>query len=258
MINKRVGLVTGGGRGIGRAISVELAKKGWMVVANYHRNAVAADETVAQIHTLGGSACAIQADIGVSADRARLMDKILSEYERIDLLVNNAGVAPRQRKDILEVSELSYEEVMTVNLKGSFFLTQAVARIMINLIKTQNIADPIIINIGSMSAYTSSPERSEYCLSKAGVSMMTLLFADRLAEFGIRVYEIRPGIVSTDMTREALQRYDRLIAEGLTPIRRHGEPHDVARAVAVVAEGCLPYSTGEVINIDGGFHIRRL
>jgi NAD(P)-dependent dehydrogenase (short-subunit alcohol dehydrogenase family) len=258
MINKRVGLVTGGGRGIGRAISVELAKKGWMVVVNYHQNAVAADETVAQIHTLGGSACAIQADIGVSADRARLIDKILSDYERIDLLVNNAGVAPRQRKDILEVSEPSYDEVMTVNLKGSFFLTQAVARVMINLIKTQNIADPIIINIGSMSAYTSSPERSEYCLSKAGVSMMTLLFADRLAEFGIRVYEIRPGIISTDMTREALQRYDRLIAEGLTPIRRHGEPHDVARAVAVVAEGCLPYSTGEVINIDGGFHIRRL
>ena len=258
MINKRVGLVTGGGRGIGRAISVELAKKGWMVVANYYQNAVSADETVAQIHTLGGCACAIQADIGVSADRARLMDKILSDYERIDLLVNNAGVAPRQRKDILEVSEPSYDEVMTVNLKGSFFLTQAVARVMIKLIKTQNIADPIIINIGSMSAYTSSPERSEYCLSKAGVSMMTLLFADRLAEFGIRVYEIRPGIVSTDMTREALQRYDRLIAEGLTPIRRHGEPLDVARAVAVVAEGCLPYSTGEVINIDGGFHIRRL
>jgi NAD(P)-dependent dehydrogenase (short-subunit alcohol dehydrogenase family) len=258
MINKRVGLVTGGGRGIGRAISVELAQKGWMVVANYHQNAVAADETVAQIHTLGGSACAIQADIGVSADRARLMDKILSDYERIDLLVNNAGVAPRQRKDILEVSEPSYDEVMTVNLKGPFFLTQAVARVMISLIKTQNIADPIIINIGSMSAYTSSPERSEYCLSKAGVSMMTLLFADRLAEFGIRVYEIRPGIVSTDMTLEALQRYDQLIAEGLTPIRRHGEPHDVARAVAVVAEGCLPYSTGEVINIDGGFHIRRL
>jgi NAD(P)-dependent dehydrogenase (short-subunit alcohol dehydrogenase family) len=174
------------------------------------------------------------------------------------LLVNNAGVAPRQRADILETTEASYDEVMAVNLKGPFFLTQRVARVMLDLLKAGAIEHPKIINIGSMSAYTSSVNRAEYCLSKAGLGMMTALFADRLSEYGLNVYELRPGIIETDMTSVVQAKYDRLIADGLTPIRRRGQPDDVARAVVAIAQDQFPFSTGEVINIDGGFHLRRL
>jgi NAD(P)-dependent dehydrogenase (short-subunit alcohol dehydrogenase family) len=174
------------------------------------------------------------------------------------LLVNNAGIAPRQRQDLLEMSEESYEEVMTVNLKAPFFLTQQVARVMLEQTKTQAEPAPKIVNIGSLSAYTASTTRGEYCISKAGLAMVTALFADRLAESGILVYEIRPGIIQTDMTSVVKEKYDLLIGEGLTPIRRWGEPSDVARAVVAIAEGLLPFSTGEVINVDGGFHLRRL
>ncbi|MBZ0291584.1 MAG: SDR family oxidoreductase, partial [Anaerolineae bacterium] len=167
-------------------------------------------------------------------------------------------MAPRQRMDILQTSEESYDEVMAVNLKGPFFLTQAVARNMIELIKDGKIEQGQIINIGSMSAYTSSPSRSEYCLSKAGMGMMTLLFADRLATENINVYEVRPGIISTDMTSVVKEKYDKLIGEGLTPIRRWGEPDDVSKIIVAIAEGYLPYSTGEVINVDGGIHFQRL
>jgi 3-oxoacyl-[acyl-carrier protein] reductase len=169
-------------------------------------------------------------------------------------------MGPRQRLDILETTEASYDEVMAVNLKGPFFLTQAVARVMLDLLMAQAIERPKIINIGSLSAYVSSVNRAEYCLSKAGVAMMTALYADRLAgaEGGVNVYEIRPGIIETDMTNAAQAKYDRLIAEGLTPIRRWGQPDDVARAVVAIAQELLPFSTGEVINVDGGFHLRRL
>ena len=156
------------------------------------------------------------------------------------------------------MSEASYDEVMTVNLKGPFLLTQAVARRMIALVRAGVVQDPKIVNISSISAYTSSTNRAEYCLSKAGMAMMTALFADRLATEGINVYEIRPGVIETDMTSTVKGKYDRLIAEGLAPIRRWGQPDDVARAVVAIAEGYLPFSTGEVINVDGGFHLRRL
>jgi 3-oxoacyl-[acyl-carrier protein] reductase len=257
-MNNQVALVTGAGRGIGRGITVGLAECGWTVVVNYRRNAQAAVETIRLIEKAGGQGLAVQADIAQTTDRHYLVEEILRQFERIDLLVNNAGIAPRQRVDILEVSEASYDEVMAVNLKGPFFLTQQVAQEMIRLLGANVIEQPKIVNIGSLSAYTSSPNRGEYCLSKAGVAMMTALYAHRLAEFGINVYEIRPGIIETDMTRAVKKRYDRLIADELTPIRRWGQPQDVARAVVAVAQGYLPFSTGEVINVDGGFHLRRL
>jgi NAD(P)-dependent dehydrogenase (short-subunit alcohol dehydrogenase family) len=167
-------------------------------------------------------------------------------------------MAPRQRLDILEVGEDSYDEILAVNLKGPFFLTQQVACTMIDLLGTGVIDDPRIINISSISAYTSSPTRGEYCLSKAGLGMMTALFADRLAEYGIGVYEIRPGVIETDMTGLVKEKYDRMIADGFTPIQRWGQPGDVAKAVVAIAEGLFPFSTGEIFNVDGGFHLRRL
>ncbi len=254
----KVALITGAGRGIGRGIAVALAEHGWTLVINYRRDAEAAAETMRLVERAGGQAISIPADVASASDRNCLVEKTLERFGRIDLLVNNAGMAPRQRVDILDVGEASYDEVLAVNLKGPFFLTQCVVRAMIELLKAGVIERPKIVNIGSMSAYTSSSNRAEYCLSKAGLAMMTALYADRLAEYGIHVYEVRPGIIETDMTSVAKAKYDRLIAEGLTPIRRWGEPDDVARAVVAIAEGYFPFSTGEVINVDGGFHLRRL
>ncbi len=254
----RVALITGASRGIGRGIAVALAGRGWSVVINYRSDAEAAAAAVQLAENAGGEALAIQADVASAADRERLVTETLQQFGRIDLLVNNAGIAPRRRVDILETDEASYDEVMTINLKGPFFLTQLVARTMIALLEAGVITQPRIINISSISSYASSTNRAEYCLSKAGMAMMTTLYADRLAAYGIHVYEIRPGIVETDMTGPVREKYDRLIAEGLTPIRRWGQPEDVARAVLAIAEGYLPFSTGEVINVDGGFHLRRL
>jgi NAD(P)-dependent dehydrogenase (short-subunit alcohol dehydrogenase family) len=184
---------------------------------------------------------------------------VIEEFGRIDLLVNNAGMGPRQRVDMLQVGEMSYDEVMTTNLKGPFFLTQRVATEMIRLIKEDKISSPKVVNIGSISAYTSSPARAEYCISKAGMGMMTLLWADRLAEYGINVYEIRPGIIETDLTSVVKEKYDKLILEdGITPIRRWGQPEDIGKAVIAIAEELMPFSTGEILNVDGGFHISRL
>ena len=257
-MNERVALVTGAGRGIGRGIALALAGCGWRVVINYRGNREAAAEALALVQAAGGNGLLVQGDVADAEARRCLVEATLAAFGRIDLLVNNAGMAPRQRADLLEMSEASYDEVMAANLKGPFFLTQLVARAMIAAAAQAPGADRAIINIGSMSAYTSSVNRAEYCVSKAGVAMMTRLFADRLAEYGIRVYEIRPGIIDTDMTNVVQAKYDRLIGEGLTPIRRWGEPEDVARAVLAIAEGYLPYSTGEVINVDGGFHLQRL
>ena len=256
--SRRVAVVTGASRGIGRAIAVALAGQGWAVAINYQSNAAAAGDTLAQVRAAGGTGAVVQADISGAADRERLLRETLAHFGRLDLLVNNAGMAPRQRIDMLQMSEASYDEVMAVNLKGPFFLTQAAARIMIDLRAAGTIDTPMIVNIGSMSAYTSSTSRAEYCLSKAGMGMMTALYADRLAEYGINVYEVRPGIIDTDMTSAAKSRYDKRIAEGLTPIARWGQPEDVGRAVAAIAAGVLPYSTGEIINVDGGIHLQRL
>jgi 3-oxoacyl-[acyl-carrier protein] reductase len=258
MAEQKVALVTGGSRGIGRGIVLTLANAGWAVVSSYKSDHGAMQETLKEIENTPGQVLAVQADIRLEPDRQRLIENTLKTYGRIDLLVNNAGMAPRQRADILDMATESYDEVMETNLKGPFFLTQQVARIMIDQVHKDASARPKIINIGSISAYTSSIRRSEYCLSKAGVGMMTALFADRLAEEGILVYEVRPGIIETDMTAGVHEKYDRLIADGLLPVHRWGTPEDVARAVMALAQDALPYSTGEVINIDGGFHLRRL
>lgn len=258
IIKNKVAIVTGGSRGIGRGIVLGLAAQGWAVTVNYRGNASAAQETATLAAQAGGEALVLQADIGNAADRVQLVQQTLDRFGRIDLLVNNAGMAPRVRMDLLQTTEESYDEVMAVNLKGPFFLTQHVANTMIQLIESGTIERPTIINIGSISAYTSSLNRGEYCISKAGMAMMTTLFADRLAERGINVYELRPGIVETDMTSGVTDKYNKLIAEGLTPIRRWGRPDDVARAVVALTQGAFPFSTGEIINIDGGFHLRRL
>lgn len=259
MAERRVALVTGAGRGIGRGIALALGERGWSVVVNYRANQDAAESVVRAVQEAGGAATAIQADIALADERRRLVEQVFAPNRRLDLLVNNAGMAPRRRVDLLQTDEASYDEVMATNLKGPFFLTQAVAQKMIALLEAGAYTQkPLIVNIGSISAYTSSINRAEYCLSKAGLAMMTRLFADALAPHGILVYEVRPGIVATDMTEAVAEKYTRLIQDGLTPIRRWGQPEDVGRAVVALAEGWFPFSTGEVINVDGGFHLRRL
>jgi 3-oxoacyl-[acyl-carrier protein] reductase len=254
----KTALVTGASRGIGRGIAEALAERGWAIVINYLGNQTAAMETLRIVNQRGGKGVLVQADISSAVDRQRLVSETLDNFGRIDLLVNNAGVAPRERLDILKVGENSYDEILNINLKSPFFLTQQVARVMINLIDEQVIVDPRIINISSISAYTSSPNRGEYCISKAGLGMVTALFADRLSEYGIGVFEIRPGVINTDMTGPVKEKYDQLINNGLTPIKRWGEPDDVAKAVIAIVEGFFPFSTGEIFNVDGGFHLSRL
>jgi len=254
----RAALVTGAGRGIGRAIALRLAADGFAVAVNYHSNQAAAQDTLAAIQAQGGTAVLAQADISKAEDRVHLLESVRAAYGRLDLLVNNAGVAPRVRADLLEMTAESYQEVLDTNLHGPFFLTQAAARWMIEQVQAGLSPRPLIVNIGSISAYTVSLNRAEYCIAKAGMGMMTALFAARLAEFGIGVFEVRPGVISTDMTAAALDKYTRLIGEGLLPIARLGKPEDVAQAVAALAQGNFPYSTGDIINVDGGFHLKRL
>ena len=254
-----VAIVTGSSRGIGRGIALSLAEYGWQIVVNYRSNQTAAHDTKREIESSGSSAYIVKADMSTQADLDKLVDTTLEHYGKIDMLVNNAGVGPRQRVDMLQVGEQSYDDVMGINLKGPFFLTQRVANEMIALLEKDLVQAPKIVNISSISAYTSSPARAEYCISKAGMSMMTALWADRLAEYGINVFEIRPGIIRTDLTTVVQEKYDRLILEeGLTPIRRWGEPIDIGKAVTAIGEGLFPFSTGEVINVDGGFHLHRL
>jgi 3-oxoacyl-[acyl-carrier protein] reductase len=252
--SQKSALVTGGSRGIGRAAAVALARQGWDVVVNYARNREAAEAAGREIEALGRRAVLVQGDVSVAEDRARLVRDAVAGLGGIDLLVNNAGIAPEVRADILEASEESFDRLIAVNLKGPYFLTQLVARQMIGRGTRGKI-----VTISSVSAYAASVNRGDYCVAKAGLSMMTKLYAARLAEHGINVYEIRPGVIATDMTGPVKARYDKLIFEqDLTPIRRWGEGDDVARAVVAIASDLLPFSTGEVINVDGGFHLRRL
>jgi len=258
-----VGLVTGAARGIGRAIALHLARCGMDVAINDVVAGEKDDDAGAwglrrEIEKLGRRAVVIAADVSEAEDRRRIVTEAVDALGRIDLLVNNAGVAPKQRLDILQTTEESYDRVMGINLRGPFFLTQLVANHMIERRRGGHGGRLAIVFISSISAYTSSPSRAEYCISKAGVSMLTALYADRLAEYEIGVYEIRPGIIATDMTRPVKAKYDKLIAEGLLPQKRWGQPDDVARAVAAIAQGYLDYSTGQVIEVGGGFHLRRL
>lgn len=252
-------LVTGASRGIGRGIAVELGRLGFAMVVNYAGNATAAEECVALVRDAGGDATACQGDVSVAEDRERLVDTTLATYGRLDLLVNNAGVAPNVRADILDAGEESFDRLIHINLKGPYFLTQRVAREMIAQAEREPDAPRgQIVSITSVSAYTASVNRGDYCISKAGLGMMTALWAARLAEFGIRVYEIRPGVIETDMTAGVKEKYDKMVADGIWPIKRWGTPSDVGRAVASIARGDFPYSTGEVFNVDGGFHLRTL
>jgi 3-oxoacyl-[acyl-carrier protein] reductase len=262
-----VALITGGSRGIGRGIALELARIGCDLVLNFVANTGAARQTKAHCAVAANEAgktirveiC--RADIASKAAREKLIRFTRSKFGRLDVLVNNAGVAPELRADLLEASEASFDRMMRINVKGPYFLTQLAARWMIELRKTglpRLWLPPMIITISSISAYTASVNRGDYCVAKAALSMLTPLYAARLAEFGINTYELRPGIITTDMTRPVKQKYDKLIQEGLTPIKRWGTPQDVGRAVAAIAQGSLSFSTGQVIDIDGGFHLRRL
>jgi len=218
-----------------------------------------AKENVDKVKSFRTPVLYINGDITSDESRNAVLRKIDSEFGRLDVLVNNAGVAPRIRMDILSTTQESFDFVLNINLKGTFFLTQLVSNYMVDEVKKNIGIMPVIINISSMSAYTSSTARGEYCISKAGISMITTLFADRLAEYGIHVYEIRPGIIATDMTAAVKEKYDRLILqEGILPLKKWGYPEDIANAVSVFCSGKLSYSTGEVMNVDGGFHIRRL
>ncbi len=255
----KTALVTGASRGIGRGIAIELARAGCRVAINYARDAEAAAEALRLVREAGGDGFTIQGDIAVAADRARLIAETVRAFGHLDLLVNNAGVAPLQRSDLLEASEESLDRLYAINLKGPFLLTQLAARQMLTQERDAEGGRARIVNITSISAYTASINRGDYCMTKAGLAMMTKLFADRLAPDGIGVYEIRPGIVATDMTGPAKAKYDQLILkEGLTPIRRWGTPQDVGRAVRAIAEDRFPFSTGAVFDVDGGFHLRRL
>ena len=261
-----VALVTGASRGIGRGIALKLAELGYNLVINYANNQISAQDTAVSCRAIAMSQDrhlkveVAQADISLAKDRQKLIAFTRGQFGRIDLLVNNAGVAPEVRADILGASEESFDRILAVNLKGPYFLTQLAARWMVEQVTAPGFTGsrPKIITITSVSAYVASVSRGDYCVAKAGLAMLTPLFAARLAEFGINVYEIRPGIIATDMTSSVKEKYDQLISQGLTPIPRWGTPEDVAKAVGAIAQDLLPFSTGEVLNVDGGFHLQRL
>ena len=241
----KTALVTGSARGIGNAIANTLKKNGYTVI--YSDLVEEFDEEKNYI----------KCDISSSTGRQNLINEIINRFGRIDLLVNNAGVAPKVRLNILKTTEESFDRLMNINLKSTFFMCQLFANKMIEL--CDKIADyaPRIINISSVSSYASSVARGEYCISKAGISMTTQLFAHKLADYGIGVFEIRPGIILTDMTQGVKEKYEELIKDGITPIKRFGQPDDVANCVLACASGLLDFSTGQIINADGGFHLRR-
>jgi NAD(P)-dependent dehydrogenase (short-subunit alcohol dehydrogenase family) len=265
MADRPAAIVTGASRGIGKGIAKELATLEYDLIINYFDFTAddkpddsRAEQTQKEIIEAGAKCEILRGDVSSAEDRSSLVALAKSKFDRCDMLVNNAGVAPSKRMDLLEATEESFDRVMGINLKGPYFLTQHVANWMIEQKKAFPERSFRIVSTGSISAYTSSPARGEYCVSKAGISMMTLLYADRLAEYGIGVFEIRPGIIETDMTSVVKDKYDKLIAEGLTPIKRWGQPEDIAKAIGAIAEGRLDFSTGQIINVDGGFHFRRL
>ncbi|MBM3999865.1 MAG: 3-ketoacyl-ACP reductase [Planctomycetes bacterium] len=253
-----VAIVTGSSRGIGRGIAERLADAGHDVVVNYRSRSDEANEVVASIAARGGSAVAVRADVSDRRDRDTLVGASLASFGRIDVLVNNAGITSVGRRDVLEATDESWEQVFGTNLKGPFFLSQAAAVAMIDSIRRGTSTRGTIVNISSISSYAASTNRADYCMAKAAMGMMTRLFADRLAEFPIRVHEVCPGVIASDMTAPVREAYDRRIAEGLTPIRRWGTPEDVAKVVAVLVGDDFDFCTGQCFHVDGGFHIRRL
>ena len=254
----KIALVTGGSRGIGFAIADMLARSGYDLAINgVRRQDEIGDKLVAlREHKVRVTYC--QGDIGIQGDRKKILSAATGELGPLNLLVNNAGVAPRERKDVLDIEESDFDYLVDINLKGTFFLTQAVAKQMVSEKQKDGAFNACIITISSISAEVASTNRGEYCISKAGLGMVTNLMAVRLAEWNIPVFEIRPGIIETDMTAGVKEKYDKLIGEGLTLQPRWGKPEDVARVVASIAKGDMPYTTGQVIYVDGGLMVRRL
>jgi 3-oxoacyl-[acyl-carrier protein] reductase len=254
---KRVALITGGSRGIGYGIAKNLAENGFDIAINGVRSADSVKEVMQELKNAGADVMYCQGNIGSGEDRRKIINEVTDHFGKLHVLVNNAGVAPKQRRDVLEMTEESFDDVLNVNLKGAFFLAQQSANWMVEQKKTDNGFSGCIINISSVSANVASVNRGEYCISKAGLSMVTQLLAVRLGEYDIPVYEVRPGIISTDMTAGVKEKYDKLIGEGLSVQKRWGYPDDVGKAVGSLAQGNFPYSTGQVIMIDGGLTLRR-
>lgn len=263
----RSALITGASRGIGRGIALEIARLGTFDIAiNFATNEEAAQRTAADCRNAAGQAghnikvTTARGDVASATDRESLIAHMRADHAPLGLLVNNAGVAPNVRADILDAGEESFDRLIAINLKGPYFLTQLAARLMIEQLggKPADPGSKSVVTVTSISAYTASVNRGDYCISKAGLAMHTKLWAARLAEHNIGVFEIQPGIIETDMTAAVKERYDGLFAQGLTPFPRWGTPEDVGRAVAAIASGSFPYSTGMVLDVDGGFALRRL
>lgn len=255
---KRVAFITGGSRGIGFGIADQLAEAGFDIAINGVRPAGAVTEAIEVLKRFGGEAIYLQGDIASKEARTRMVEEIKLRYGALHVLVNNAGIAPKERKDILEATEESFTHLLTTNLQGPYFLTQAVANWMVEQQQHSPDFKGCIVNVSSISATVASVNRGEYCIAKAGLSMATQLFAARLGEFNIPVYEVRPGVIRTDMTAGVTEKYDKLISNGLTVQKRWGEARDVGKAVTALALGYFPYSTGQVIMVDGGLTLPRL
>ncbi len=255
---KKVALITGGSRGIGYGIAQALAKEGWSLAINGMRPASNVSEVLDTLKTVDNEVIYCRGNIGDKAERQTIIQQTIEHFGHLNVLVNNAGVAPKERKDLLEMSEESFDRVLNINLKGTFFLSQLAAKEMVKAKAENPDFSGAIINISSISATVISINRGQYCISKAGMSMVTQLFATRLGQDEIPVYEVRPGIIATDMTSTVKEKYDKLFAEGLSVQPRWGYPDDVAKAVAGLVRGDFPYSTGQVIMVDGGMTMQRL
>lgn len=255
---KKTALITGGSRGIGFGIAKALAKEGFNLAINGVRDEANAAEALDELRGLGAEVAYCQGSVANASDREAIIEKAYAVFGQINVLVNNAGIAPRVRLDVLETTLENYQEVMTTNLEGPFFLTQAIARRMAHAKQNNHAFEAAIIFVTSISATVTSVNRGEYCISKAGLAMTNQLFAVRMAEYNIPVYEIRPGIISTDMTSKVQEKYDNLFQSGIALQPRWGTPDDIGKAVASLTRGDFPYSTGQVINVDGGMLIDRL
>lgn len=258
---KPIALITGGTRGIGLGIATCLAQKGFDLAVNGVREEKEVLSILGRLRTIGTLGTQViycQGNISIPEDRVKIVQTVLKRFGKVNVLVNNAGIAPRERRDILEATEENFDEVINTNLKGPYFLTQQVANLMVGWKKADPGFQGCIINLSSVSATVASVNRGEYCISKAGISMATRLWAVRLGEFNIPVYEVRPGVIDTDMTSGVRDKYDRMISEGLMVEKRWGTPQDVGKVVATLALGDLPYGTGQVIMVDGGMTLPRL
>jgi NAD(P)-dependent dehydrogenase (short-subunit alcohol dehydrogenase family) len=254
----KIAFITGGTRGIGFGIAMALGKAGFDLALNGMRNEGEVADALEEVRKLGVNVAYFQGNIAVREDRQAMFDKILSHFGAVNVLVNNAGIAPRERADILHAKEEIWDEVMEINLKGPYFLTQLFASYFVEMKVKNPLFDATIINVSSISAFVASVNRGEYCISKAGIAMATKLWATRLGEYDVPVFEIQPGIIKTDMTAGVVEKYDKLFQEGISLQRRWGLPDDVGKVAAMLAQGNLPYATGQVIKVDGGLHIQRL